>query len=119
MQGDPPTDGVADFMVRHEALAPAVGHHGPLHSGDDPVDGVVDLLGGDGSFPAPTRQDRRLVQEVGEVSPAEAGGPHGDHLQGDVPVELLVAGMDLQDLRPPTDVRHVDGHLRSVRHTDG
>ena len=56
-------------------------------------------------------QDRRLVDEVGEVRAGEARRLPGDAFDVDALVERLALGVDLQDLGPAAHVRPVEDDL--------
>ena len=82
-------DGVAFFGQQDVgAVAPSKEH---------PVAGVVEVLGGHHLTVVADREDRRLVEEVAEIRARKAGGSAGGHVQIDVRVQLLAAGVDRQD----------------------
>ncbi len=56
-------------------------------------------------------QQRRLVDQVGEVGAGEAGGLAGERVEVDLLRERLAAGVDLEDLLAPLAVRAVDDDL--------
>ena len=57
------------------------------------------------------REDRRLVDQVGQVGAAESGGLLGENLEVDAGVERLVARVDLEDRAAAADVRPVEHHV--------
>lgn len=79
-------DRMADLVVRDQALGLAVHQGLALHARDDAVDRVVDLTQRDRCAVAATRENGRLVQQVGEVGSREAGRAQRDLLQGDLRV---------------------------------
>ena len=60
---------------------------------------------------APRREQRRLVDQVGEVGAGEAGGERRDLIEVDVGAELDLADMHHEDLHAPGLVGPVDQHL--------
>ena len=57
------------------------------------------------------RQQGRLVDQVRQVGPDEAGRQLGDPLQVDLVVHLDPGGVDLEDRFASLDVRPVDEHV--------
>src|SRR5690606_12932918 len=60
---------------------------------------------------APGREQRRLVDQIGEIRAAEAGGQRRNLIEVDVGTELDLPNMDLEDLDAPGLVGAVDQHL--------
>ncbi len=93
-----PDESVTALVVRND-LALLLGHQQALalRSGGDPVDGF--LQGGhlDLGLVGPGRQQRALVDHVGEVSAGETGSPPGDDVEVDIRTERLAAGVYAQD----------------------
>ena len=83
--------GVANFVICDEALAPTIGQGLPFHTGNDAVHRIIDFAQGGGLLPAPSRQDGRLIQQVGQISSGKARRPSGDHLKADVFGQLFIA----------------------------
>ena len=82
-----------------------------LRAGDDTVDRlvqgpVVNELG-----VGARSEQRRLVQDVGQVRAGEAGGALGDLIEVDVAGHGLSLGVHAQDRSAPGHVRGLDGHL--------
>ena len=104
-------DGVARLVERDDA-ALLVAHHALLlETGDDAIDRLVEVLAVDGGLVAARREQRRLVDEVGEVGAGESRGPRGDDLQLHVLRHLHVLDVDAQDFLAAADVRLGDQHL--------
>mmetsp|Transcript_12697 Transcript_12697/g.33750 ORF Transcript_12697/g.33750 Transcript_12697/m.33750 type:complete len:691 (-) Transcript_12697:111-2183(-) len=104
-------DGVANLVVGDEALAASVRHRRSFHARDDAIDRVVNLLKGDARLLATSREDGRLVEQVGEVGTAEAGGALRDVLNVNVLVERLIFCVHLENFHASLDVGNVDRHL--------
>ena len=60
---------------------------------------------------APRRDQRRLVDQVGEVGAGEAGRQGRDLLRRDVGGELMALEVEIDDVDAPALVRPVDQHL--------
>ena len=82
-----------------------------LRAGHDPLQGLLELGHADDLLVAARRQDRRLVDEVGEVGAGEAGRLARDALDVDALVERLALGVDLEDLGPALHVGPVEDDL--------
>ena len=82
-----------------------------LRSGDDPLQGLLELGHADDLLVAPRRQDGRLVDEVGEVGAGEARRLAGDAFDVDALVERLALGVDAQDLDPAAHVGAIEDDL--------
>ena len=64
----------------------------------------------DAVLPAARRQQRRLVEDVGQVGAREAGGAAGEHGEVNAGVQGLVPGVDLQDGDAAAHVGGVHDH---------
>ena len=105
-------DGVAALVVGDDRLLRVRDDPGlALRAGDDPLQGFLELGHADDLLVAPSREDRRLVDEVGEVRAGEAGRLAGDTFDLDTLVERLALGVDLEDLGPALHVRAVEDDL--------
>ena len=104
-------DGVAGFVIGDDpALLVA---HDPLllEPGDHAIDRLVEVLHLDRRLVAPRRQQRRLVDQIGEIGAGKAGRARGDDPEVDVLRGLDLAHVDLEDLFAAAHVRLVDEHL--------
>ena len=73
-----------------------------LGTGDDALDGLVELDHVDLLLAVPRGEERRLVHEVREVGAGEARSPACERLEVDVLGERLAPRVDLEDaLRGP------------------
>mmetsp|Transcript_90632 Transcript_90632/g.151627 ORF Transcript_90632/g.151627 Transcript_90632/m.151627 type:complete len:774 (-) Transcript_90632:202-2523(-) len=104
-------EGVPHLVVGDQGLGLAVADGVAGQTRDDAVDGVVNLQAGDGLLVPAPREDGGLVEQVAQVRPGEAGGPHGDGVDGDVGVQRLVRGVHAEDRLAPADVGRVDSRL--------
>src|SRR5690606_3207294 len=85
---------------------------GPLlRAGDHPVDRLVQHLVVDQLLVAAGREQRGLVQHIGQIGTGEAGGAAGDGGQVDVGRDRLALLVDLEDLQTALHVGAVDGDL--------
>ena len=80
-------------------------------SGDDPLQGLLELGHADDLLVAPRGEDRGLVDEVREVGAGEAGALASDALDVDALVERLALGVDLEDRDAALHVRPVEDDL--------
>ena len=101
---------VARLVVGDDPLLVAVEHTLGLHAGDHPLDRRVEVGAGDLLRPAPAREDRGLVADVGQVGTGQAAGLLGDQPEVDV-VHRLVAGVHLEHAQAAFDVGRHDEHL--------
>ena len=92
------------FLLVHQPAA-------LLRSGDDPVDGLVQVLVGDHPGVLPSGEQGRLVQHVGQVGAGESGRTPGHALQVDVGSHRLALGMHLEDREPAPEIGGIDGDL--------
>ena len=69
---------------------------------------LLDLLLRDQLLVAACRKQRCLIEQVFEVCTGEAGGRLGNFRELDIRVELLVAGMYLEDSLTTLDIRCAD-----------
>ena len=105
-------DGVAALVEGDDLLLGVADDPAPpLRAGDDPLERLLELGHPDDLLVPPGGQDRRLVDEVGEVGAGEAGRLLGDALDVDRLVERLALGVDLEDRRPAAHVRAVEDDL--------
>ena len=90
-----------------------VGHHhaAALGAHHDLVLGVLELLHRDQALVAPRRQQRRLVDQVGEVGAREARRAARDGARVDVGRQRHLLHVDGQDLLAAVDVGHRHHHL--------
>ena len=82
-----------------------------LRAGHDTLESLVELADRDDLLVAPRGEDRRLVDEVGEVRAGEARRLARDELQVDRLVERLALDMNLEDLEAALHVGAVEDHL--------
>ena len=103
--------GMARLVVGGGPLLLVGEHQGlPLHPHQHLVLGELEVLHPDLLLVAPGGDQRRLVDQVGEVGAGEARRAAGDHRQLDVLGQRDGAGVDLEDAQPPADVRAVHHH---------
>ena len=104
--------GMARFVVGHEALA-LLAHHPILllWTGHHPLNRVVHLIHGDFGELATGGQDRRLVEQVGQIGSGEPRGAARDLVEVHILGEGLATGMHLEDLQPTAVVGAVNHHL--------
>ena len=93
-------DGQLLLLADHPALA--------LRAGDDAGDRLLEVVHDDDLAVAARGEDRRLVDQVGEVGAAETRGLLGEHLEVDAGVERLVARVHLEDRAAAADVGAVE-----------
>src|SRR3989442_1068377 len=96
-------DDVALFLREHPTLL--------FESRDDAIDRFFEVGHAHGVLLLPRREQRRFVDDVGEVRAREARRPGGDHAQVDARRQDDVAGVQSQDRLPAADVRLVHDHL--------
>ena len=109
---DPHDDRVTAFVEGDDLLLGVADHPAaPLRSGDDSLERLLELGHADDLLAPPCGQDGRLVDQVGQVGPGEAGGLLGDAFDVDRLVERLALGVDLEDGRSATHVRPVEDDL--------
>ena len=89
--------GVTDFVVSDQALAPSIGEGATLHAGNDPVHCVIDFTEADGFLAAAGGEDRRFIHQVGQISTGEARGATGNAFERKLFFELLVAAMHIKN----------------------
>src|SRR6478672_9323467 len=82
-----------------------------LRARDHPHDPLLELLHGDLAAACAGGEQRRLVDQVGEVGAGEAGGLAGESVEVDRLRERLPASVDLEDLLAPLAVGPVDDDL--------
>src|SRR5215210_1083186 len=82
-----------------------------LGTGDDPVHGLLHLGHVYLVLVVPRGQERRLVDQVGQVRAGEARGSPGERLYGHVGTQGLASGVDLEDLLPSREVGTVHHDL--------
>ena len=105
-------DRVAELV--HGCDVPLGGGHDPavaLRAGDVAQDSVLELGLGDQGSPAACGEQRRFVDDVGEVGAGEAGRPRGQRVEVDLTGQWLALGVQLEDLPAPGAERRVDGDL--------
>ena len=99
-------DGVTGLVVSGE-LPGVRGHHVALlfRACDDLDDGLLQVGHGDEPLILASSQQRTLVHEVLQICAGEAAGGFGQGLQVYVLGQRLGAGVDLEHLFAPLDVR--------------
>ena len=75
------------------------------------VAGLLQLSHADGFFVRTGRQQRRLVEQVGQLGTGKTGCTPGDHAQIGRLGEFHLLGVNLENLLAATDVRQVDREL--------
>ena len=91
-------DGVSRFVIGD--LAPfLLGHaaRGFRGAGDAAVDGFVDFREADRGFVLADREDRRVVEDTIDVRAGETNGSLGQGAEINVWIDMLVAGVDLEN----------------------
>src|SRR3954471_19077036 len=105
-------DRVADLVVGGDEPLLLAHHAGfLLGAGDHAHDPLLELLHRDLALARAGGQQRRLVDQVGEVGTGEAGGLAGKRVELDFAPQRLAAGMDLEDLLAALAVGPVDDDL--------
>ena len=108
---------VADDRVAHLVVggdqALLLGHHAGLllGTGDHAHDPLLELLHRDLALARAGGEQRRLVDQVGEVGAGEAGRLAGERVEVDRLRQRLAAGVDLEDLLAALAVGAVDDDL--------
>ena len=108
---------VADDRVAHLVVGrdqPLLLAHDPgllLGAGDHAHDPLLELDLGDLALAVAGGEQRRLVDEVGEVGAGEAGRLAGERVDVDLLGQRLAARVDLEDLRAALAVGAVDDDL--------
>ena len=90
-----------------------VGHHhrAPLGAHHDLVAGIVEFLRCDQALAAPRSEQRRFVDQVGDVGAREARSPPGDHPRIDVGCKRHPLHVNGENLFAALDVGTRDHHL--------
>ena len=88
-------------------------HHARLllGAGDHPHDPLLELHHRDLAMALAGGQQRRLVDQVGEVGAGEPGRLAGEHVEVEVGRERLAAGVDLEDLLAALAIGAIDDDL--------
>ena len=105
-------DRVADLVVGGDQ-ALLLGHHPGLllGAGDHAHDPLLELVHRDLALARAGGEQRRLVDQVGEVGAGEAGRLAGERVEVDLLRQRLAAGVDLEDLLAALAVGAVDDDL--------
>ena len=112
MSGSTRGDDRVPRLVVGDDPALLVAHHALLlEAGDQAIDRRLEIAPVDRGLVVARREQRRLVDQVGEIGAGEAGGALRDDLQVDVGPDLHALDVNPQDLLAPLDVRLVDQHL--------
>ena len=103
---------VPAFVERDHALL-ALGDQPapPFRSGHHPVDRLFELREADELQVVARREQRGLVDEVGEIGARETGRAAGDDVEIDTVRERLAARVDREDRLAPFEVGTVDDDL--------
>ena len=104
--------GVGTFVIGDALLL--VGMHDPLplfQSGRDAFHAFGEFLHADRLLAGPGRQQRRLVDQVGQVGADESGGDAGDFPQIDRVVDANLLNVDVENILAAANVRPVDQHV--------
>ena len=105
-------DRVADLVVGGDQALLLAHHPGLLlGAGDHAHDPLLELVHRDLAVAGAGGQQRRLVDQVGEVGAGEAGGLAGQRVEVDLLGQRLAAGVDLEDLLAALAVGAVDDDL--------
>ena len=88
-------------MIRDDLAFLAAHHALLLEAGDQPVDGLVEVQHVNGGLVLSSREQRRFVDQVGEVGAGESGRPCGHDPQVDLRRQLDLLGVDAEDLLAP------------------
>mmetsp|Transcript_35703 Transcript_35703/g.43061 ORF Transcript_35703/g.43061 Transcript_35703/m.43061 type:complete len:400 (+) Transcript_35703:913-2112(+) len=102
---------MTNLVVCNKALSLRVGHWSSFHTSNNTVDAIINFLQCDGIKVTAAAEDGSFIQQVSEVSSAEAWGAQGNHFKVNVTGQLLVAGMHLEDLLTSLEVRHINSDL--------
>ena len=101
--------GVAGLVEGRALLLLVADDHAlALDAHQDLVLGVLEVLHGHRRLAVAGPDEGGLVDHVGQVGPAEAGGGAGQDFEVDVRVQGDLADVDLEDLLAALDVGHVD-----------
>ena len=102
-------DRVTGLVVRGQALVVLIDDVALLlHAHYNLEQRLLDLLLRDQLLVAACRKQRCLIEQVFEVCTGETGGRLGNFRELDIRVELLVAGMYLEDSLTALDIRCAD-----------
>jgi hypothetical protein len=105
-------EGVTAFVIRDDATF--IGVHDPtlaLGAGHDAIDGFLDLAQRDGLLRPARREQRGLVDDVGQVRAGKPGRAARKNIELDITSERLSAGVHLQDCLSALQIRTVDDDL--------
>ena len=91
-------DRVAGLVVRDDPPLLVAHHALLLEAGDDAIDRVVEVLHLDGGLVLARREQRRLVDEIGEIGAGEAGRARRDDLEVHVLGDLHGLDVNAQDV---------------------
>src|SRR3954468_19861542 len=105
-------DGVTALVIGDDRLLGVRDDGGlALGAGDDPLQGFLELGHADDLLVPASREDRRLVDEVGEIRSGETRRLARDAFDVDALVERLALGVDLEDLDATLHVGPVEDDL--------
>ncbi len=96
---------------RHSPVALREQAASPFRAGDDAHDALFELDLGDLLLARASGQQRRLIDQVGQVGTRQPGGLAGQRVELDLLGQRFPACMDLQDRVPPAAIRRLDGDL--------
>ncbi len=93
------------LVIGGQALLVLAHHHrAPLGAHHDLVLGLLELVHAYDPAIGAGREQRRLVDQVGQIGPGEARRAPGDDRRPDIIANGHLAHMNLQDLLPATDI---------------
>src|SRR5690606_36661722 len=105
-------DGVARFVISLiQALLLRHDHGLALGAHHDLVLGQLELLHLDHALSGTSREERRLVDQVGQVGTGEARGASRDQRRLDAITQRNLAHMDVEDLFTAANIRQTNHHL--------
>ncbi len=114
--------GVAHFMVGYNLFLLRVEHAGfALQSRHHALKCLVKIGHGNMGLSAPSRQQGRFINQIGQVGPAESGGKSGQGIKIQILSEFDLFHMHAQKGFPPHFVRAIDHPLaiKAPRPTQG
>ena len=102
---------VSGLVVGEDPLLLVADDSALLEPGDDALEGIVEVDVLDYLLPFATREDRRLVGDVGQVGAGQTRGLTGDLVEVDTRRQRLARRVHAQDLLATDEIGRGDEHL--------